>query len=238
MEDAPGSAPPTESRAFEILFTRTVTIAPIAVVLLVAIATLPNLGVMIGFVFVVTAMLICVRRGGPAELGFRRPESWTRTIVLGVVIGTVTQVLFSIVIDPLLERATGTVIDVSGFDGIRGSLPGFLVMLAVGWVIGGFLEEMLFRGYLMRRLTRILGEKPSAVALSVLLPAISFGLAHSYQDAPGMLSTGLIAVLFGLLYVWTRYNLWLPIIVHGVIDTVGLTFIYLDIDKTLNHLLL
>lgn len=237
MNDAPAPPPQAGSRAFEILFTRPATVAPVALALLVAIATLPNLGVIIGFVFVVAAMLICVRRGGPSELGFCRPESWPRTIALGAVIGAVTQALFSVVVDPLLERVTGAAIDVSSFDGMRGNLPAFLVMLAVGWVVGGFLEEMLFRGYLLRRLTRVLGDGPLAVAAAVVLPAISFGLAHSYQDAPGMLSTGLIGLLFGVLFVWSRYNLWLPIIVHGVIDTVGLAFIYLDIDRALNHLL-
>jgi membrane protease YdiL (CAAX protease family) len=237
MEQPSVSPPPAGSSIFDLLFSKPATIGVISAVLLIAIAALPNLGVIIGWAFVVAAMLICIRSGSLGELGFRRPVSWPRTIAWGVAIGIATQVLFSIVIDPLLERMTGKAIDISMLDGMRGNAGAFLIMLAVGWVVGGFLEEMLFRGYLLRRLTRVLGNGPLAAATAVALPAISFGMAHSYQDVPGMLSTGLIALLLGVLFVWTRYNLWLPIIVHGVIDTVGLTFIYLDVDRALNHLL-
>jgi len=237
MEQPSVTPPPAESPIFGILFAKPASIGVISAVLLVAIAALPNLGVILGWTFVVAAMLLCVRSGSLGELGFRRPESWSRTILVGVAVGVSTQLAFTIVIDPLLERLAGRPIDISMLDGMRGNLAAFAFMLAVGWVVGGFLEEMLFRGYLLRRLTRVLGDGPVAVAVAVVLPAISFGMAHSYQGVPGMLSTGLIGLLFGVLFVWARYNLWLPIIVHGVIDTVGLTFIYLDVDRALNRLL-
>lgn len=219
------------------LFIARGTTGPISALLLVVAATLPSLGVVIGFVFVLTAMLVGARRGAPAALGFHRPESWARTIGVGAAFGVVVQAAFTIVVDPLLERMTGTPVDVSSLDGMRGNVTAFLAMLGVGWVIGGVLEEMLFRGYLLRRLMGIFGSGPLAVGLAMSLPAVAFGMAHRYQDTAGMLSTGLIGLLLGALFVWGRYNLWLPIVAHGVLNTVGVTLIYLDLDRDLNRLL-
>ena len=205
--------------------------------LLVAISALPNLGVIIGWLFIVIALVVCVKQGSFPEIGFRRPESWARTVVLALGIGVAIQLAFSIVVDPLLERWTGTPVDVSSLDGMRGHLGNYMVMLAVGWVIGGFLEEMLFRGYLQKRIRIVLGDSPGAVAVAILLPALAFGLAHSYQDTAGMISTGLIGAIFGAVFVWYRWNLWLPILVHGFSNVLGISLIYTSGDRVLNALL-
>lgn len=227
----------TGGRIFGFLFTHRRSIAVLSMVLLVLIGTLPNLGVIIGWAFLLIALLLGARRGSFAEIGFRRPASWCRTVTLGTTLGVVIQLAFTLVLDPLVERLTGTAVDVSSLDGMRGHLVNYLIMLAVGWLVGGFLEEMLFRGYILKRLARAFGGGPVAVAISILLPAIAFGLAHSYQGPAGMISTGLIGCILGIMFVWNGYNLWLPILVHGFIDVVGLTFIYLDVDRYLSRLL-
>ena len=233
------SAPPRtfDRTLFEVLFTNRTTIAVLSVILLVAISALPNLGVIAGWAFIVVALLACVRQDSFGEIGFRRPESWARTIFLAIAFGVVIQLVFSIVVDPLLARWTGTPVDVSSLDGMRGNLVNYLIMLAVGWVLGGFLEEMLFRGYLLKRIRLVLGDSPAATLIAILLPALAFGLAHSYQDTAGMISTGLIGAILGGLFVWYRGNLWLPIMVHGFSNVVGVTLIYTSGDRVLNALL-
>jgi membrane protease YdiL (CAAX protease family) len=105
-------------------------------------------------------------------------------------------------------------------------------------VIGGFLEEMLFRGYLQKRIRIVLGRSPVAVVTAILLPALAFGLAHSYQGAAGMISTGLMGALFGIAFVWSAENLWLPILLHGFSNTVGIALIYTSLDRVLGALLI
>ncbi len=222
---------------FEVLFTHRTTIAVLSVILLVAISALPNLGVIAGWVFILVALLACVRQGSFGEIGFRRPESWARTILLAITFGVVIQLVFSIVVDPLLTRWTGTPLDVSSLDGMRGNIVNYLIMLAIGWGLGGFLEEMLFRGYLLKRVRLVLGDSSATTLIAILLPALAFGLAHSYQDTAGMISTGLIGAILGALFVWYRGNLWLPIMVHGFINVVGITLIYTSYDRVLSTLL-
>jgi membrane protease YdiL (CAAX protease family) len=52
-----------------------------------------------------------------------------------------------------------------------------------------------------------------------------------------MISTGLIGALFGAIFVWSRGHLWLPILVHGFTNVIGITLIYTDGDMVLNRLL-
>ena len=128
-------------------------------------------------------------------------------------------------------------IDLSNFEEMRGNFPNFIVWLIVGWVIGGFLEEFTFRGYLITRLVKIFGEGALSMTLAILLTSLAFGLAHSYQGASGMISTGSFALFFGYIFIKSRYNIWIPIMAHGFANTVGLFLIYTDLDKVLNGLL-
>ena len=181
--------------------------------------------------------MLGIRQGSFAEIGFMRPKSWSRTLLLGLGLGTALQLSFVLVIDPVVEKLTGSMVDISMLDPMRGNLVNYLIMLAIGWVVGGFLEEMLFRGYLLKRLEIVFGDGALSVALAILLPAVAFGCAHSYQGPAGMISTGLMGLTLGVIFVWNGYNLWLPILVHGFVDMVGLTLIYLDVDRWLNQLL-
>jgi hypothetical protein len=63
--------------------------------------------------------------------------------------------------------------------------------------------------------------------------ALVFGLSHGYQGGAGMLSTGIVGLLLGVIFVWNGFSLWLPIFVHGFIDTVGISMIALGWDKAL-----
>lgn len=232
------SQPQTITRTlFETLFTRWWSTLVLSVLLLVAISAIRPLGVLVGFGFLTVALLLGVRHGSFAEIGFTRPESWGRTLLLGLSLGVGIQLASSIVLDPLLGRLTGAPVDVSALDGMRGDMAAYVVMLLVGWIVGGLFEEMLFRGYLQKRLLIHLGSGTAGAVVAALVPAVAFGLAHSYQGLAGMLSTGLLGFVFGLLFAWYRYCLWLPILVHGISNTVGITLIYLDGDKVLNGLL-
>ena len=95
---------------------------------------------------------------------------------------------------------------------------------------------MLFRGYLLRRIQNILGDGPWAALVAIALTSTAFGMAHGYQDTAGMLSTGLMGALLGGLFVWTRGNLWLPVLVHGISNTLGITLIYTSADRVLGQL--
>jgi hypothetical protein len=57
-----------------------------------------------------------------------------------------------------------------------------------------------------------------AIAAALVLQAGLFGLSHAYQHLYGILLTTCLGILFGLVYVALRRNLWVIVIGHGVYD--------------------
>lgn len=108
---------------------------------------------------------------------------------------------------------------------VAGNLPMLLGMLAIAWSTAAFGEEVLFRGFLLGRLRALLGGGLGVGVVAAFVQALLFGLAHAYQGPTGILVTGLIGLVFGLLYLRMR-SLWPLVIAHGLIDTVGLLALY------------
>ncbi len=160
------------------------------------------------------------------DVGLKRPDRWLPTIGLAFLIGVGYQLLDILLIAPLLQKLTGESIDLSQFSLLRGNLVLLLAALALTWTEAAFLEEMFFRGYLLNRITDLFGRERAGIILALLVNAIVFGLAHAYQGIAGVVDTALAGLVLGGLYLLTGRNLWLPILTHGIIDTVGFLIIY------------
>ena len=197
----------------------------------------PSLGVLLAMLFVFIALFVGKKEKSFNAIGFKKQDSWTKTILIGALLGIGIQIFYIIVFDPLIEKITGTPIDLSNLDNMRGDFGRFVGWIVIGFGIGGFLEEITFRGYLITRLTKVLGEKPGQLVFIVLVTSVSFGIAHLYQDISGMISTGSFAIFFGIIFIKSNYNLWYPILAHGFANTASVLLIYLDWDIALNRLL-
>jgi membrane protease YdiL (CAAX protease family) len=82
-------------------------------------------------------------------------------------------------------------------------------------VSAGVCEELLYRGFLLRYLTAPVPGLGGTGA--VLVAALVFALAHTYQGALGAVATALMALGFTALFV-ASHALWLPMMVHAVVD--------------------
>jgi membrane protease YdiL (CAAX protease family) len=160
------------------------------------------------------------------DVGLRRPDKWLQTIGFALLVGIGYQALDTLLIAPLLQRLTGESIDLSQLSGLRDNLTALIVFLVISWTEAAFIEEMFFRGYFLNRLTDLVGKERLGIAIALILNAIVFGTAHSYQGITGVLDTALASLILGLLYYFARRNLWLPIIAHGILDTIGFLLIY------------
>jgi uncharacterized protein len=211
------------------------TAASIALICIMVVAVIgpsvvgaPGIGVL--FAVLVVGLAVWRRKRGLREVGFVRPESWKSTLALALGLGVALHAATLLLLDPLLVVVTGTPLDLSAFDGVRGNIVSLAVWLGIVWVLVVFLEETLFRGFLMTELRKVLGSSRTALAVNLLLASAIFGLAHWYQGLTGMLSTGVVGGAIGFVFIRNGFRLWLPILVHGVIDTVGLMMIYLNLD--------
>lgn len=171
-----------------------------------------------------------IRRQGEgwADFGLRRPENLGRIalITVGLLLGK----LF--IIQPLSDMIRSFLAlsppDYSFFAHIQGNVPALVLWLVIAWGVGGFGEEMLMRGYLMNRISRLFGGTGWAWTLAVVSQALLFGVAHTYVGLTGIVGAGFTALTFGLFYLLAGRNLWPVIIVHGLWDTLGVILIYLN----------
>jgi membrane protease YdiL (CAAX protease family) len=74
-------------------------------------------------------------------------------------------------------------------------------------------EELMFRGFGFRFFDHV-GVSGQAL---IVVTAIVFGLAHSYQGWGGMIMTSIIGLVLGIFFV-SSGSLWLPIVVHILFD--------------------
>ena len=56
-------------------------------------------------------------------------------------------------------------------------------------------------------------------------------LLHIYQGVPGMVGAGVVAIIFGSIYLLGKRKLAPVIIGHGLINTISLTAYYLSDGK-------
>ena len=162
-------------------------------------------------------------RGESLEvIGLRPPRSWPRTLLLGsgVAVGLFVAVY-------LLERA-GFRRDLRAFDFLKGNLE--LTLYQVGYVFtgAGFYEEFVYRGFIFNRLARVLGDGRAGWGVACVLQAIWFGNGHAYQGPAGVALTAAIGLLFGVLFLLCRRNLWPGVIAHGVYDAARSVLFYFN----------
>lgn len=172
-----------------------------------------------------TASIWC-RRGSWRDVGLKRPASWRNTIAAATVLAVVHTAFSLWVAGPAIDSLTGQPRDFSLFQSVHGNVRMLLLWSALSWGLGGFLEELAFRGYLLNRSLDLFGARPLGMAAAFVLNASAFAALHIYQGPSGILNTGLDAAIFAAVYLIGRRNLWLTILMHGLGNTFGLVAFY------------
>lgn len=114
------------------------------------------------------------------------------------------------------------------FSNLQGNLPVYIYWLIISWVIGGFIEELLFRGFLILRFEKALSKIPFSTAIAIFIQALIFGQQHMYyQGYVGLFETGFIALASGMIFVFCKRRIWPLIISHGLANTLGMTMMFL-----------
>ena len=176
---------------------------------------------------IVAVALIAVKASRRPTLAFAG-NSWLRNATLGVLAGLLLWFLSDQVWEPLLKQWVGP-LKLDSFDNVRGNLPNYLVLLALGFVYGGVIEEGIFRGFVIGWGSALFGQR-SVIPL-VLLSSAVFGAGHLYQGLSGAISTGLIGLGLAFLYVATGKKLLAPMLAHMVLDGIGITQLYLGLNN-------
>jgi membrane protease YdiL (CAAX protease family) len=157
------------------------------------------------------------------DLGLGLAESWTRTI--GFAISWLAlMIAYSPVADWLATRWIAKPPNLRAFRAIQQSRAKLVAGIVVAWLLGGFVEELVFRGIVLRSMESCLGAwfiGPVAAAVAVCVAAVGAGIVHLYQGPRAAVIIAQLSVLFGVLFVVSKYNLWAVILCHGLYDTIA-----------------
>lgn len=207
-----------------ILSKKSTKLAAWAVPLIVTLF-IPGIGALFALASVVISLFVFKEARQPTlALVYR---SWGLSILIGVAAGIIIYFAFFYLVEPLIEIMVGSNIDLSSYEAVEGNIPNFLILLAVGILFGGVIEEFIYRGFVIGWGTTLFGERSGI--LLVFVSGTVFGIAHWYQGIAGVLSTGLIGILLGLIYLATGKKLLPIMLVHMVNNILGVTAIYLGI---------
>jgi hypothetical protein len=161
-----------------------------------------------------------------SDLGLRFDPDWRRLLLAGIVAGFAMEALELFVTQPALVQLTGKYPDLSEFKELVGNPVVLLEALAVSWLLAGFGEELVWRGHVMNRLADLFGRNRWGWAAALIVANAVFGYAHVYQGTTGVVENFIDGALLGALYLACRCNLWVPIIAHGMTDTLDSLLIF------------
>ena len=161
-----------------------------------------------------------------AALGFKRPQSWRRIVLIALGAAALRLLLGSLVIEPFASHFWPPIKGPAEVNEIRGHLTAVLMYLPMVWGFAGFGEEIGYRGYLLNKLAEALGRTRTADVIALLGSAVLFGFGHYYKGPAGILDSGVAGAILGSVYLLSGRNLWACILTHGFIDTVGVFAAY------------
>ena len=176
--------------------------------------------------YIVVLITLWAKRWDWGYFGVIKPASWPGTIIKAFLFSIFLFILIDFLVQPLLELYLGK-IDLSEASLIEGDLSNYILYIILGWILGGFCEEIIFRGYVVKRLAIIFGDTNRSWLLSAIIASIAFGFAHTYQGPAGIVTTAIIGFMFALIFIYSRNNLMLPILSHGIYNMIAITLIYL-----------
>ncbi|QTD37146.1 CPBP family intramembrane metalloprotease [Polaribacter batillariae] len=196
------------------------------ITVLIGLGIIGQLGFFIAIALMLTVHLL--RKTNLSELGLCKPKSWTKILFLSLTLTIIILGIFNYLLNPLLfELFPPESKDLSRYDALRGNIPMLLIALMISWITAAFAEEIIWRGYILKNIAKLLGDKNYSWIISLIITSSLFGLLHFVQGPIGIIQTGIVGLIFGLIFIVNgKNNLWMNILIHGIIDTISMIAIY------------
>jgi hypothetical protein len=157
------------------------------------------------------------------DFGLSTSVSWPSTVGFALA-GLALMLAYSPLADRLATRWVDKPPTLDAFRMLQQSRTKLLMGIVVAWFLGGFLEELVFRGIVLQAIAAQVSAwlaAPMAIGIAVCAAAVGAGLMHLYQGLRAVLIVTQLSVLFGLLFVVSGRNLWAVVLCHGLYDTIA-----------------
>jgi membrane protease YdiL (CAAX protease family) len=117
--------------------------------------------------------------------------------------------------------------NMTGYDYLKDNFGMLLLTLAGVYIVSSFGEEVIYRGFLIHRISQIGSDSKKATIIAVILSSIIFGLIHYDWGPMGMVQTGFMGLALGICYIKLNRRLWILILAHVYMDTILMLQLYL-----------
>jgi membrane protease YdiL (CAAX protease family) len=117
--------------------------------------------------------------------------------------------------------------DMSAYNYISGNFGMLLLSLVGVYIVSSFGEEIVYRAFLINRISELGANTKTTRILAVLISSIIFGLAHYSWGPMGIIQTTFMGLALGCSYVYLKKRIWVLIIAHVYMDTILMVQMYL-----------
>jgi membrane protease YdiL (CAAX protease family) len=158
--------------------------------------------------------LLFARGGTLRDIGFKRPVRWWTVPLWAIgILGSwvAMQAVAPILVSRFVEIPDP---DFSQYNPVSGNLRAALLMALVLPFTASIPEEIIYRGFLMDRLTKILGSRVGGAVMTVFVQSVFFGSVHFGWGLGGMIVTTMMGAVWGTAFLLCGRNLWIVIIAH------------------------
>jgi hypothetical protein len=118
--------------------------------------------------------------------------------------------------------------NMSGYDYLKDNIGMLILTLGGVYIVSSFGEEVIYRAFLINRISELGQETKKATVIAVILSSIVFGLVHYEWGPLGIVQTGFMGLALGICYIKFKRKLWILILAHAYMDTILMVQMYLS----------
>lgn len=203
----------------------------ISVITICVIAILPHTYLIPGFGYSIPILLLVwfVLKSSNetfSDIGFSFKRFKLRSVLIGSIVAGFVLAFMQLAFFPALEYFVALEYNDLGLnDSITENQWQYFLFLLLGWLIGGFYEEIVFHGFIFTRLEKMI-QGSYSTHISFVITAFIFGIYHFQLGALGVINALLVGTVYLALFLYFKRNLWYSIICHGIYNSLVMTLIY------------
>jgi membrane protease YdiL (CAAX protease family) len=117
--------------------------------------------------------------------------------------------------------------DMSSYAYLKDNIGMLLLTLAGVYIVSSFGEEVIYRGFLINRISQIGMNTKKALWIAVILSSLIFGFVHYEWGPMGVGQTTFMGLALGICYLKLKKRLWILILAHAYMDTILMVQMYM-----------
>lgn len=162
------------------------------------------------------------------SIGFSFKLFNSKAILTGIIVAVLALAFMQLIFFPVLDTFISfKEVDVQLYAFLKENKWQFIFTLIMGWLIGGFYEEIVFHGFIFSRLEEMFKGK-HATPISFIITTILFGVYHIQLGVDGLINAFIVGAIYQALFLYFKRNLWYSILCHGFYNSIVMIMIYLN----------